>query len=124
MLIPVTHPTVILTTLSSTPFPDWIRAASIVRSMPDPVLDSLQFRNCTGEFAFWSAQDPGHVSFLRLPGNEVMPDTEVVDTIMVVSKTFSQQTRHLRDRPESEPGERGAGIYLPEELLGYTIAGL
>jgi E3 ubiquitin-protein ligase UBR1 len=127
VLIPVTHP--VVTTLSSTPFPDWIRAAGIgiLRSKPDPVLDSLQFRNGTGEFAFWSAQDPGYVSFLRLPGNEAMPDAEVarmVDTIMVVSKSLSQQTRHLRDRPEPEPGERGAGIYLPEELLGYTIAGL
>ena len=127
VLLPVTHPTV--TTLSGTPFPDWIRAAGIgiLKSRPDPVLDSLQFRNGTGEFAFWSAQDPGYVPFLRLPGNEVMPEAEIarmVDSIMVVSKSVSQQTRHLRDRPEPEPGERGAGIYLPEELLGYTIAGM
>jgi E3 ubiquitin-protein ligase UBR1 len=41
-----------------------------------------------------------------------------------VSKTVSQQTRHLRDRPEPDAGERGAGLYLPEELVGYTIAAI
>jgi E3 ubiquitin-protein ligase UBR1 len=46
----------------------------------------------------------------------------MIDTIMVIAKNLSQQTRHLRDRPEPEPGERGAGLYLPEELVGYTIA--
>ncbi|KAF7982421.1 hypothetical protein HWV62_28541 [Athelia sp. TMB] len=127
VILPVTRPSA--TALSSTPFPDWIRAAGIgiLKSKPDPVLDSLQFRNGTGEFVFWSAQDPGYVSFLRVPGNEAMPDAEIarmVDTIMVVTKSLSQQTRHLRDRPEPDPGERGAGIYLPEELLGYTIAAM
>lgn len=127
VILPVTRPSA--TILSSTPFPDWIRAAGIgiLKSKPDPVIDSLQFRNGTGEFAFWSAQDPGYVSVLRLPANEGMPDAEVarmVDTVMVVAKSLSQQTRHLRDRPEPEAGERGAGIYLPEELLGYTIAAM
>lgn len=37
---------------------------------------------------------------------------------MVVAKSVSQRTRHLRDRPAPEVGERGAGIYLPEELIG------
>jgi E3 ubiquitin-protein ligase UBR1 len=49
---------------------------------------------------------------------------KMLETVMLVSKSFSQQTRHLRDRPEPDTGERGAGIYLPEELLGYTIAAM
>jgi E3 ubiquitin-protein ligase UBR1 len=44
--------------------------------------------------------------------------------VMSISKMFSQQTRHLRDRPEPDQGERGAGLYLPEELVGYTISAL
>jgi E3 ubiquitin-protein ligase UBR1 len=123
VILPVNGPS--NATLSTVPFPDWIRAAgiSILKSKPDTLLDSLQFRNGTGEFAFWSAQDPGYAISMR---NTDKPDSldifKMVDTVMIVSKSMSQQTRHLRDRPEPEPGERGAGIYLPEELVGYTIA--
>ena len=125
VILPVTSPSV--TTLNTVPFPDWIRAAgiSILKSKPDPLLDSLQFRNGTGEFVFWSAQDSGYASALRNTDRwEGMEIAKMVDTVMVVSKSVSQQTRHLRDRPEPEAGERGAGIYLPEELIGYTIAAL
>ncbi|KAJ7726568.1 hypothetical protein DFH07DRAFT_1000781 [Mycena maculata] len=115
------------TPLVGTAFPDWIRAAGIgiLKSRPDPLLDSLQFRNGTGEFVFWSAQDSGYGSAMR--GAERWEGTEaakMVDTVMVVAKSVSQQTRHLRDRPEPEVGERGAGIYLPEELIGYTISAI
>lgn len=53
---------------------------------------------------------------------ELLEAAKMFNTVMVVSKFFSHQTRHLRDRPEPEVGERGAGLYLPEELLGYTVA--
>ncbi|KAJ7691341.1 hypothetical protein B0H17DRAFT_1169139 [Mycena rosella] len=125
VILPVTRAAP--TALVRVPFPDWIRAAGIgiLKSRPDPLLDSLQFRNGTGEFVFWSAQDPGYSSAMR--GTERWEGTEaakMVDTIMVVAKSVSQQTRHLRDRPEPEAGERGAGIYLPEELIGYTICAI
>ncbi|KAJ7086018.1 hypothetical protein B0H15DRAFT_844990 [Mycena belliarum] len=125
VVLPVTNPAV--TALVRVPFPDWIRAAgiSILKSKPDPLLDSLQFRNGTGEFVFWSAQDSGYNSAMR--STERWEGTEaakMVDTVMVVVKSVSQQTRHLRDRPEPDAGERGAGIYLPEELLGYTICAI
>ncbi|KAI0960979.1 hypothetical protein AcV7_000205 [Taiwanofungus camphoratus] len=115
------------TELNSVAFSDWTRAAgiSILKSKADPHLESLQFRNGTGEFVFWSAQDTAYQSFMR--NNDRADSMEIhkmVDTIMVVAKTISQQTRHLRDRPEPDPGERGTGIYLPEELVGYTIASL
>ncbi|KAJ7220823.1 hypothetical protein GGX14DRAFT_432210 [Mycena pura] len=115
------------TTLVSVPFPDWIRAAgiSILKSKPDPLLDSLQFRNGTGEFVFWSAQDSGYSNAMRSTDRwEGTEAAKMVDTVMVVAKSVSQQTRHLRDRPEPEVGERGTGIYLPEELIGYTICAI
>ena len=113
--------------LNSTPFPDWVRAAgiSILKSKPDPVLESLQFRTGTGEFVFWTAQDSAYQSHLRVmdrPDNTELH--KMVDTVMVVAKNISQQSRHLRDRTEPEPGERGAGMYLPEELVGYTLSAL
>ncbi|KDQ52976.1 hypothetical protein JAAARDRAFT_197766 [Jaapia argillacea MUCL 33604] len=113
--------------LNPVPFPDWIRASgiSILKSKPDPLLDSLQFRNGTGEFVFWGVQDPGYVSYSRHPDKwENMELHKMVDTVVVITKSISQQTRHLRDRPEPESTERGAGIYLPEELVGYTIASM
>lgn len=40
--------------------------------------------------------------------------------------TYGQQTRHLRERlgPEPDLSDRGAGLYLPEDLIGYTISSL
>ncbi|TFK38761.1 hypothetical protein BDQ12DRAFT_99504 [Crucibulum laeve] len=125
VILPVTSPST--TPLNSVPFPDWIRSAgiSILKSKPDPLLESLQFRNGTGEFVFWSAQDPGYATIMRGSDRpEGLETAKMLDTVMVVSKSFSQQTRHLRERPEPDTTERGAGIYLPEELLGYTIAGI
>ncbi|KAI0344027.1 hypothetical protein BDW22DRAFT_1372632 [Trametopsis cervina] len=111
--------------LNTTPFAEWIRSAgiNILKSKPDLLLDSLQLRTGTGEFAFWAAQDQGYQSYLRTPDQ---PDSgemhKMVDTLMVVAKTVSQQSRHLRDRVEPDAGERGSGMYLPEDLVGYTIA--
>ncbi|KAJ7596572.1 hypothetical protein C8J56DRAFT_850021 [Mycena floridula] len=125
VILPVTNP--LNTTLSTVPFPDWIRAAgiSILKSKPDTHLESLQFRNGTGEFIFWSAQDSGYPTAMRNSDRwEGMDTVKMIDTVMVVSKSISQQTRHLRDRHEPEPGERGTGIYLPEELVGYTISAI
>ncbi|CAA7266385.1 unnamed protein product [Cyclocybe aegerita] len=119
------------TQLNPVPFSDWIRAAGIhiLKSKPDPLLESLQFRNGTGEFVFWSAQDPGYASAIRKNVDKDKMDStpdggKMLDTVMVISKSISQQTRHLRERMEPEPTERGAGIYLPEELVGYTIAAM
>ncbi|KAK0502977.1 hypothetical protein EDD18DRAFT_1276884 [Armillaria luteobubalina] len=125
VIIPVSAPPTI--PLNTTPFPDWIRAAgiNILKSRPDPVTNSLQFRTGTGEFVFWSAQDPVYTTTLRgMEKAEGSDSFKMVDTVMIVSKSVSQQTRHLRDRPEPESSERGAGLYLPEELVGYTIAAM
>ncbi|KAL0063833.1 E3 ubiquitin-protein ligase ubr1 [Marasmius tenuissimus] len=122
VIIPVTNPP--NTSLNTVPFADWIRSAgiSILKSKPDPQLESLQFRNGTGEFVFWSAQDSAYSALVRsqerIEGGDPM---KMVDTVMAVSKSLSQQTRHLRERHEPELGERGAGIYLPEELVGYSV---
>jgi E3 ubiquitin-protein ligase UBR1 len=129
VILPVTHPDW-RTQLNPIPFSDWIRAAGIhiLKSKPDPLLESLQFRNGTGEFVFWSAQDPGYASVVRKNGDrervDALDGAKMLDTVMVISKSISQQTRHLRDRLEPESTERGAGIYLPEELVGYTISAM
>jgi E3 ubiquitin-protein ligase UBR1 len=123
IILPVSVPP--KTSLSPVPFTDWIRASgiSILKSKPDPLMESLQFKLGTGEFVFWSAQDSGYVSAARNTDKvESMEMHKIVDTIMATAKVMSQQTRHLRDRPEPEQGERGVGLYLPEELVGYTIA--
>ncbi|KAF8910386.1 hypothetical protein CPB85DRAFT_1413971 [Mucidula mucida] len=125
VILPVTSAS--LVALNNTPFPDWIRSAgiSILKSRPDNITNGLQFRTGTGEFVFWSAQDPAYSSTMRsLEKIEGVESLKMVDTVMVVSKSVSQQTRHLRERPEPDSGERGAGVYLPEELVGYTIAAL
>ncbi|KAJ3717872.1 hypothetical protein C8R42DRAFT_724075 [Lentinula raphanica] len=125
VILPVAKPPSV--EVNTVPFPDWTRSAgiSILKSKPDPALEALQFRNGTGEFVFWSAQDTGYSLALRnsdkFEGNDAM---KMVDTVMVVAKSLSQQTRHLRERHEPDLGERGAGIYLPEELIGYTIASI
>jgi len=124
-ILPVTNPP--QTILNTVPFADWIRAAGIgiLKSKPDPLMDSLQFKNGTGEFVFWGVQDSGYTAALRNSDRWGDLDiTRMLDTLITVCKSFSQQTRHLRDRPEPEAGDRGAGIYLPEELIGYTIAGI
>ncbi|EMD41464.1 hypothetical protein CERSUDRAFT_146440 [Gelatoporia subvermispora B] len=107
-------------------FPDWIRAVGIhiLKSKPDPYLEGLQFRNGTGEFVFWSAQDPGYQNITRVADKPDIETHKMVDTVMSITRTFSSQTRHLRERPEPDLPERGAGIYLPDELVGYTIASL
>ncbi|KAF8548664.1 hypothetical protein OG21DRAFT_1489208 [Imleria badia] len=122
VLLPIARPSTLPAT--TVPFPDWIRAVgiSILKSKPDTVMDALQFRNGTGEFVFWSSQDPNYPVQIRRGDNFDM--FKMLDSMMNAAKVVSQQTRHLRERPEPDPGERGSGIYLPEELVGYTIASI
>ena len=88
-----------------------VRAAGIhiLKSKPD-LLEWLQFRNGTGEFVFWTAQDPGYASIVRKNGErekvDALDGAKMLDTIMVISMSISQQTRHLRDRLEPETTER------------------
>ena len=108
-------------------FPDWVRTTGInlLRSSPDRLLESLQFKSGTGEFVFWTAQDSGYPPFPKHPERIDPADThKMVDTVMVVTKTISGQSRHLRDRVEQDPGDRGAGMYLPEDLVAYTLASM
>ncbi|KAA1468351.1 hypothetical protein DENSPDRAFT_833612 [Dentipellis sp. KUC8613] len=123
VILPVSHPEP--TTLNTLPFADWTRAAgiSILKSTSDPLLDSLLVRNGTGELVFWGAQDSAYQPFFKSTDATKSWDVgKMVDSVMNVARAISQQSRHLRDRPEPDPGERGAGMYLPEDLLGYTVA--
>ena len=71
--------------------------------MSDPLLDSQLINNGTGELVFWGAQDLGYVSFFR--AGHRWPDWvmhKMVDSVMNVARVISQQSRHLRDRPEPD----------------------
>ncbi|EJD04513.1 uncharacterized protein FOMMEDRAFT_107268 [Fomitiporia mediterranea MF3/22] len=117
VLLPSSRP------LNAMPFSDWVRSVgiTILKSRPDPQLDALQAKTGTGEFVFWAAQDPGYLPYAKADHDD--PEShKMLDTLIVVVKSFSQQTRHLRERPEPELSERGAGLYLPEDLVGYTIS--
>ena len=118
-------------------FSDWARHAGIhiLKSRPDPLMDSLQTRNGTGEFCFWAAQDPGYASVVKkgasssgdVGGNGAAGSNDpgkMLDSLMFVAKSLSQQSRHLRERYEPDSHERGFGIYLPEELVGYTLSAM
>ena len=120
VVIPVVPPST--AKLNTQPFSDWVRSVgiTILKSKPDPLLDSLQTKTGTGEFVFWTAQDTGYSQYSKVEHGE--DDWhKMVDTMMLVTKSLSTQTRHLRERPEPEPTERGAGLYLPEDLVTYTL---
>lgn len=105
--------------------PEWVRntGISLLRSAPDRLLESLHFKSGSGEFVFWTAQDAGYIPFPRHQDRVEPGDThKMVDTVMNASRLISNQSKHLRDRIEQEPGERGVGMYLPEDLIGYTLA--
>ncbi len=106
------------------PFSDWVRSVgiTILKSRPDPQLDALQSKTGTGEFVFRAAQDSA-ISRLRSRVAKVLDwhKMPVLDTLVVITKSLSQPTRHPRERLEPEPSDRVAGLYLPEDLVGYTI---
>lgn len=124
VVLPVSMPSKVQ--LNITPFSDWIRSVgiTILKSKPDPQLDALQSKTGTGEFVFWAAQDSGYVPFAKAYNADNMEWHKMLDTLIVIAKSLSQQTRHLRDRPEPELTERGAGLYIPEDVVGYTISSI
>ena len=63
---------------------------SILKSKPDTVMDQLQFRNGTGEFMFWSAQDPNYAVQIRRGDN--FETYKMLDSVMNVAKIVSQQS--------------------------------
>ncbi len=71
---------------------------------------------------FRAAQDSA-ISRLRSRVAKVLDwhKMPVLDTLVVITKSLSQPTRHPRERLEPEPSDRVAGLYLPEDLVGYTI---
>ncbi|GJJ13832.1 hypothetical protein Clacol_008089 [Clathrus columnatus] len=106
-------------------FPDWVRTTGInlLRSTPDRLMESLHFKSGSGEFVFWTAQDFGYQSYPRNADRFDPADIhKMLDTVMIATRIISSQSRHLRERMEQEPGERGVGMYLPEDLIAYTIA--
>jgi len=125
MMLPVQLPSQL--SLNGLSFLDWIRAAgtSVLESRPDPLLGPLHPRTGTGEFVVWSAQNSGYSSLVRVPDqSDQNGDVELIEMVMSRCKSFSERRRHLRDGPEPGRGKRGAGLYLPEDLVGYTVSAL
>jgi len=125
VILPVQLPSQI--SLNGVSFSDRIRAAStsVLKSRPDPLLDPLHPRTGTGEFVFWSAQDSGYSSLVTVPGqSDRSGDVGLVEIVMSIFEAFSKGRRYPRDGPEPGQGERGAGLYIPEELVGYAISAL
>ncbi|KAI5118525.1 hypothetical protein M0805_007693 [Coniferiporia weirii] len=124
VVLPVALPSTVL--LNNQPFSDWVRSVgiTILKSKPDPQLDALQAKTGTGEFVFWAAQDAGYVPYAKSDQGDNTDWHKMLDTLIVVTKNFSQQTRHLRERPEPDSNERGAGLYFPEDLVGYTLSAI
>lgn len=107
-------------------FSEWIRSMgiSLLRAPPERLLEPLQYKTGSGEFVFWAAQD---TAYQILPKHDVSgtdPMHKMVDTLMHSARSVSAQSRHLRDRLEPEVGERGAGMYLPEDLCAYSLASM
>ncbi|KAG8936929.1 hypothetical protein FRC02_010019 [Tulasnella sp. 418] len=105
------------------PLPDWLRSVGIevLRSPAHPRVDGLLRPDGSGELVFWNAEDSGSTE-RPLPRVRTFDTRLMLETLRLVSVSVSEQTQHLRERPEPEPGERGSGMYLPEEMISYTIA--
>lgn len=105
-------------------FAEWLRGTGISLLRAPPERDQLQLKTGSGEFVFWAAQDWAYVILPKHDTGEVDPNHRMLDTLMHTARVVSAQSRHLRDRTEPEVSERGAGMYLPEELCSYTLASM
>lgn len=107
-------------------FSEWIRSMgiSLLRAPPERLVEQLQYKTGSGEFVFWAAQDSAYQVLPKHDVPETDPMHKMLDTLMHTSRSVSSQSRHLRDRIEPEVGERGAGMYLPEDLCAYTLASM
>ena len=103
-------------------FAEWLRGTGIALLRAPPERDQLQLKTGSGEFVFWAAQDWAYVILPKHDTGDVEPAHRMLDTLMHTARVVSAQSRHLRDRTEPEVSERGAGMYLPEELCSYTLA--
>ncbi|KDQ17558.1 hypothetical protein BOTBODRAFT_185706 [Botryobasidium botryosum FD-172 SS1] len=103
---------------------DWMRAVGIeaLKAPLDRKLAALQYPNGTGEFVFWSAEDSDYPR----PRDDLGWDDgyKMLTTLRTAAQNVSSQSAHLRDRRDPPSGERGAGMYLPEDLCAYTISSI
>ncbi|EJD33613.1 hypothetical protein AURDEDRAFT_117835, partial [Auricularia subglabra TFB-10046 SS5] len=110
-LFPVTVPEPRMITDQN--FSEWIRSTgiSLLRAPAERLRDQSQYKTGSGE-----------TRRILHDASEGDPLHKMVDTAMFTARSVSGQSRHLRDRIEPVVGERGAGLYLPEDLCAYTIA--
>jgi E3 ubiquitin-protein ligase UBR1 len=115
----------------SLPLRDWLRLINTeaLRDVPDTSL-MFQHRTETGElpclFADASLPASSTTVFPPLSALDLQTRKMTLDLYSIV-RPISQQSAHLRSRspPEALMQERPAtGMYLPDDLVAYTIAGL
>lgn len=103
---------------------DWMRTVGIeaLKAPTDRALNLLQYTNGSGEFVFWSAEDSGYPRSRDALGWD--DNYKMLNILRSAAQSISSQSGHLRDRPDPPTGERGIGMYLPEDLCAYTISSL
>jgi E3 ubiquitin-protein ligase UBR1 len=103
---------------------DWMRSVGIelLRSTPDRMVESLQYSSGSGQFVFWGAEDSGYSPY---DGQAHIDDSHrMVERLRSVVYATSSQSRHRRDRPEPDSPQRGAGMYLPDDIVAYTVSSI
>lgn len=111
------------------PLRDWLRFINLeaLRDVPDT---SLMFthRTETGELPPLYADAAQTVNFPEQEQTPLFESTKkMLGELYAVVRPISQQSVHLRPKslPETVVQDRPAqGIYLPDELVAYTLAGL
>lgn len=110
--------------LNGSSLQEWMRGVGIdlLRTPPDQTLERLQYTDGSGEYTFWSAEDSGYTPFIPNPSGQ--DETHrMIQTVMTAAQSISEQVGHFHER-ELVEGQRGAGLYLPEALVGYTLAAI
>ncbi|KAL7415119.1 hypothetical protein BDY24DRAFT_383763 [Mrakia frigida] len=111
------------------PLRDWLRFINTeaLRDVPDTAM-MFQHRTETGELPPLFADASPVVSVPESEKSTLFePSRKMLGDLYAVVRPISQQSAHLRGRapPESLMQERPTqGMYLPDELVAWTIAGL
>ncbi|KAG8874612.1 hypothetical protein FRB97_005779 [Tulasnella sp. 331] len=106
-------------------FSDWMRRTNIelLAIEPERQRAALQQPTGSGEWVFWTAEDSGYPHYVHNSQAPLSGDWahHILETVENIVRPLSSQTVYLRERSEPPRGSRGRGMYLPGELVGYTI---
>ncbi|KAG9039114.1 hypothetical protein FRB95_012825 [Tulasnella sp. JGI-2019a] len=106
-------------------FAEWMRRTNIelLAIEPERQRAALQQPNGSGEWVFWTAEDSEYPHYVHSSQAPLSGDWahHILETVENIVRPLSSQTLHLRERTDPPRGRRGKGMYMPEELVGYTI---